>query len=58
MDFLDYSKLLINSRLVLSDSGILNEEASIVDLELVNLRETANPEADEEAVTELTGLEN
>ena len=56
--FFDYSKLLINSRLVLSDSGTLNEEASIMGFRAVNLREThERPEADEEAVTELTGLD-
>lgn len=56
--FIDYSKLLINSRLVLSDSGTLNEEANVMGFHAVNLREThERPEADEEAVTQLTGLD-
>tara|TARA_A100001015_G_C15033978_1_gene734884 strand:- start:2012 stop:3127 length:1116 start_codon:yes stop_codon:yes gene_type:complete len=56
--FFDYSKLLINSRMVLSDSGTLNEESSVMGFNAINLRDThERPEADEEAVTVLTSLD-
>ena len=50
--------LQINSKIVLSDSGTINEEASILDLKAKNIRSShERPEADEEAVTLLTGLD-
>ena len=56
--FSDYLNLQINSKIVLSDSGTINEEASILDLEAINIRNShERPEADEEAVTLLTGLD-
>ena len=49
---------IINSKIVLSDSGTINEEASILDLKAINIRNShERPEADEEAVTLLTGLD-
>ena len=56
--FSDYLNLQINSKIVLSDSGTINEEASILDLKAINIRHShERPEADEEAVTLLTGLD-
>ena len=56
--FSDYLNLQINSKIVLSDSGTINEEASILDLKAINIRNShERPEADEEAVTLLTGLD-
>ena len=56
--FSDYLNLQINSKIVLSDSGTINEEASILDLKAINIRSShERPEADEEAVTLLTGLD-
>jgi UDP-N-acetylglucosamine 2-epimerase (non-hydrolysing) len=50
-------KLLINSYVVLSDSGTLNEEASIMKFKALNLREThERPEADEEGTAPLVNM--
>jgi UDP-N-acetylglucosamine 2-epimerase (non-hydrolysing) len=55
--YLDYIKLQIEAFCVLSDSGSVNEEASIFNLTAVNLRESSErPEAMEEAVTIMSGL--
>ncbi len=56
--FSDYLNLQINSKIILSDSGTINEEASILNLNAINIRHShERPEADEEAVSFLTGLD-
>ena len=56
--FSDYLNLQINSKIILSDSGTINEEASILNLNAINIRHShERPEADEEAVSLLTGLD-
>ncbi len=56
--YTDYCNLMLNSFCVLSDSGTINEEASIMGLKAINLREThERPEADEEATVPVSGLD-
>ncbi len=56
--YTDYCNLMLNSFLVLSDSGTINEEASIMGIKAINLREThERPEADEEATVPVSGLD-
>jgi UDP-N-acetylglucosamine 2-epimerase len=58
LSFSDYNNLQINSAIVLSDSGTINEETSILKFLSINLREnTERHEAMEESMTLMSSLD-